>query len=419
MTGLIDFSIFAAENGAAAPPINWQEGMPANAVNNSAREMMAALACWRVDNGGVIGGTIAGDLVTVSSFQGFKDSHFAGAFQISFALTQPNTGPVRLQIDSAAPRPWRRPRNIDFAPGDIAPLMIHTVAWSPAQGAFISLAPNFDAPGRIAAFATSGSIPPGWVECDGRAVSRTNFAALLAAIGFTFGGGDNATTFNVPDLNGRTIFGRDGGKNRLTGAGGLGGGVGSVGGSETVALTGNQMPSHSHTGSTNGAGAHDHGGGTGQAGQHSHGGSTGQAGAHGHSASSDQQGSHTHTGTTDSGGEHTHQQGYAVGVAGSGSTNRTTSDLAPTGGRNGIGITDTAGSHGHTFTTGAAGAHSHAISVSGAPDHTHTIAADGSHAHTISSVANHTHDFTTSSAGSGQAHPNVPPGLVAVFAIKG
>ncbi|MBK3406306.1 tail fiber protein [Methylorubrum populi] len=418
MTGLVDFSINAADNGTGAAPILWGEGMPANAVNNSAREEMAALARWHSDTNGFLGATISGNAATIVSSQGFKASHFGNGFSISFATMQTNTGPMTLNIDNTGARPWRRPRGVDFAPGDIVPFMIHVVIWSPAQQAYVSIAPTLDEPGRIGTFATSEAIPPGWVECDGRALSRSAYSALFGLFGTYFGNGDGSTTFNIPDVSGRTIFSRDAGKGRLTGAGGIGGVIGSAGGSETVTLNDTQMPSHSHGGSTGSTGAHDHGGVTGQAGTHSHSGTTGGAGSHSHSASSDQQGGHVHTGTVDSAGEHSHQQGYAVGVAGSGSTNRTVSDLSPTGTRTGIGITDSGGAHQHTFTTGNAGAHTHGITINGVGDHTHTIAADGSHAHAINSDGNHSHSLSISSAGGGQAHPNMPPGFVGVFAIK-
>ena len=42
--------------------------------------------------------------------------------------------------------------------------------------------------------------PAGWLMCDGAEVSRTAYAALFAAIGETFGSGDNTTTFALPDL---------------------------------------------------------------------------------------------------------------------------------------------------------------------------------------------------------------------------
>jgi microcystin-dependent protein len=39
----------------------------------------------------------------------------------------------------------------------------------------------------------------------GQAISRTTYSALFALVGTTFGVGDGTTTFNVPDLRGRTI----------------------------------------------------------------------------------------------------------------------------------------------------------------------------------------------------------------------
>src|SRR3990167_8825758 len=51
------------------------------------------------------------------------------------------------------------------------------------------------------------SIPSGWLECNGDAVSRTTYAALYTAIADTWGDGDGSTTFNLPDMRGKTIVG--------------------------------------------------------------------------------------------------------------------------------------------------------------------------------------------------------------------
>lgn len=51
------------------------------------------------------------------------------------------------------------------------------------------------------------SVPTGWLECDGAAVSRTTYAALFTAIGTTWGAGDGSTTFNLPSWAGRTAVG--------------------------------------------------------------------------------------------------------------------------------------------------------------------------------------------------------------------
>ena len=49
------------------------------------------------------------------------------------------------------------------------------------------------------------SVPDGWLECNGAAVSRTTYADLFKVIGTKYGAGDGATTFNLPDMNGRVL----------------------------------------------------------------------------------------------------------------------------------------------------------------------------------------------------------------------
>lgn len=113
----------------------------------------------------------------------------------------------------------------------------------------------------------AGSTAPSfWLLCYGQEVSRTTYAALFAAIGITYGAGDSTTTFNLPDLRGRVVAGKDdmGGTsaNRLTNqSGGLNGDVlGATGGAETHDLTEAQLPSHKHAVSltTSTTGAHRH-----------------------------------------------------------------------------------------------------------------------------------------------------------------
>ncbi len=60
--------------------------------------------------------------------------------------------------------------------------------------------------GLIFAYAGS-SIPTGWLDCNGAAVSRTTYADLFSAISTTWGAGDGSTTFNLPDLRSATLRG--------------------------------------------------------------------------------------------------------------------------------------------------------------------------------------------------------------------
>ncbi|AKZ27958.1 hypothetical protein ACH51_07285 [Ralstonia solanacearum] len=66
-------------------------------------------------------------------------------------------------------------------------------------------------PGKVAFFAQS-TAPNGWLKANGAAVNRTTYAALYAEIGTTFGAGDGANTFNLPDLRGEFPRGWDDGR---------------------------------------------------------------------------------------------------------------------------------------------------------------------------------------------------------------
>lgn len=105
--------------------------------------------------------------------------------------------------------------------------------------------------GVVTGFA-GASAPTGWLLCYGQAVSRTTYEDLFDAIGETHGAGDGSTTFNVPDLRGRAVAGKDdmGGSaaSRLTSGGsGLdGASLGASGGAQTHTLTEAQIAAHDH-----------------------------------------------------------------------------------------------------------------------------------------------------------------------------
>ena len=53
------------------------------------------------------------------------------------------------------------------------------------------------------------SAPDGWLLCDGSAISRSTYSGLYTVIATNYGSGDGSTTFNLPDLRGRTALGLD------------------------------------------------------------------------------------------------------------------------------------------------------------------------------------------------------------------
>ena len=83
--------------------------------------------------------------------------------------------------------------------------------------------------------------PAGWMLCQGQLLPISEYETLFNLIGTTYGG-DGQTTFGLPDLRGRIPIHQ-----------GSGYALAQAGGSETITLTVNQMPAHSHQamGSTN------------------------------------------------------------------------------------------------------------------------------------------------------------------------
>lgn len=140
-----------------------------------------------------------------------------------------------------------------------------------------------------------------WLLCDGQAVSRVTYAVLFALISTTWGTGDGSTTFNVPDLRGRTVIGMDnyagGAADRVTHA--QADILGGVEGTEAHALTEAELDAHGHTITTDSklggitgvtTAQVDIGGGGGFV-QALH--TSGGAAAHTHAATSDDTGSNT------------------------------------------------------------------------------------------------------------------------------
>lgn len=81
--------------------------------------------------------------------------------------------------------------------------------------------------------------PKGWAMCNGQLLAINQNQALFSLIG-TYYGGDGRTNFALPDLRGRAPIHQ----------GSLAGGsdyvIGEIGGEETVTLTINQIPAHTH-----------------------------------------------------------------------------------------------------------------------------------------------------------------------------
>ena len=82
-------------------------------------------------------------------------------------------------------------------------------------------------------------VPDGWLLCDGRAISRTEYVDLFRAIGTSYGAGDGSTTFNLPNKKGKVSVGLDTNDADFNT-------IGKTGGEKTHVLSVYEMPQHNH-----------------------------------------------------------------------------------------------------------------------------------------------------------------------------
>jgi microcystin-dependent protein len=295
------------------------------------------------------------DTVGVSASSTYYVFISNGTTDVAVSLTGPGSADIPLAtfVTDAAKDP--------AAPVDVRSMLPS----APANGVLI---------GEVRQYAGAG-LPYGWLSCDGAAVSRTDYHELFAAIGTAWGVGDGTTTFNLPNMAGRTVVG----------VGILGDdtyAIGDDGGEARHAMTAAEMPTHSHTGPnhSHSGPSHQHNGPS-----HTHAGPSHTHNAGNYVSSGD--GSHNHdmvksrftstadhnhalsasgasisagittsgvdSVTTDNGmlaaGEHTHSLGGNSGSSGtantgSGGTNNTGSGGTGNTGNGGTGATSTTGS---------------------------------------------------------------------------
>jgi microcystin-dependent protein len=207
--------------------------------------------------------------------------------------------------------------------------------------------------------------PQGWLFCNGSEVSKTSYSALYSVIGDRYGVAGNSDNFVLPDLTQKFPLGKSVSNN-----------LGDSSGNQTIILSTNQLPSHTHTGTTDISGSHVHTG------------TTSTNGTHNHTA-------------TDSGHSHGYLDAYFAENQAEG-PNNVFGTSASTDNDNSYRYRpeqDTITSTGYAnITVDNNGSHSHSLNVD--------------------SNGNHTHTFTTGSTGSGSSINIMNPYLVLNYIIK-
>src|SRR4051812_3561386 len=105
-----------AGSNNAPPPDGWPENMPPSGVNNSAREMMAALARWyaRANASLTSGGSASAQTLTYAVAPTAYVKGDGYAFFSGFTVA----GPASLNVNGLGPKAMRRGAGV-LASGDI------------------------------------------------------------------------------------------------------------------------------------------------------------------------------------------------------------------------------------------------------------------------------------------------------------
>jgi microcystin-dependent protein len=193
-------------NSTAAPD-GAPEGMAPSGVDDTMRAMMGAIKRWydwsipKLTGGTSTAYTLTYAVAPGALVDGMTHLvRFNAANGVGATLNVNNLGAIPLQYYSAGA--WRAVPTFLFNTDTIS-----RVAYNASAGAYFLLDVEGDT-GEVKPFA-GATAPAGHLLCFGQTISRTAYAGLFAVLGTTYGAGDGSTTFNLPDLRGIVVAGKD------------------------------------------------------------------------------------------------------------------------------------------------------------------------------------------------------------------
>lgn len=163
-----------------------------------------------------VGGT--GNAITLTT--GYSVGAYTAGQRFAFIVGTTNTGATTVNVDSNGSKSIVRSdgSNTALSAGDLVAGMMAETVYDGARFHLMSTQVASAASGDVLArIVKVGSVaiwpmttvPTGWLEADGSAVSRTTYAELFAVYGTAYGPGDSSTTFNLPNYKDYFIRGYD------------------------------------------------------------------------------------------------------------------------------------------------------------------------------------------------------------------
>lgn len=183
MTNVSEWSVTAGLNNSS-PPDGWPEGMARSAVNDAAREMMAALAKWYKDSNGSLvtaGTSNAYTLTTNNGYTALNDIPV-----LVFRADRANTGAATLQVDGLTAKNLKAVGGVSsLGSGAIAINQLVVAAYNSQLDVFegVNLGTNVDVGTRM--LFQQSAAPTGWTKDT----SSHNDKALRLVTGSAGSGG--------------------------------------------------------------------------------------------------------------------------------------------------------------------------------------------------------------------------------------
>ncbi|WP_448031555.1 tail fiber protein [Bradyrhizobium liaoningense] len=222
---------------------------------------LASTSMFREDIAGAIVSGGSSTAYTVTSYREYATLAQLNGNLIAFTPHATNGATVTLNVDGLGAKPLRPAPGIELQTGVLIQGTPYAALYNNADQAFylfgVGTAPGIPLGASIDYWGTTAPSSH-FVLPYGQAISRSVYAALFALFGTTYGAGDGSMTFNVPDVRGRVIAGKDdmGGSaaSRLTsvGLGVAGTTLGNAGASETYTLVTGNLPPYTPSGAIGG-----------------------------------------------------------------------------------------------------------------------------------------------------------------------
>src|SRR5437773_3099180 len=131
---------------------------------------------------------------------------------VAFVPHATNGGTTTLNVDGLGAKPLRPAPSVELAAGALILGTPYIAVYNNSDAVFYLRnfsSVSYQIPlGGIIPYVGTTAPNSNFALPYGQAISRTTYANLFALTSTTFGVGDGSTTFNLPDLRSRSVFGK-------------------------------------------------------------------------------------------------------------------------------------------------------------------------------------------------------------------